>query len=153
MPFVADEVVTAAKLNQAVVITGANHIGGTRTFTNTTYLDLDALTGGAGTLNPVAVTVVTGTTAKITVCAVLSNNTIGSITLLAYRISGATTFAADDQRSVRLVAPTVAYKGTHTFSMVHGGLTAGTNVFELQARVTANTGEVVHPTLTVEGIV
>lgn len=153
MPFVSDEIVTAAKLNMAVQMQAVDHNGGNRTFTNTTYADLDALTGGAGTLNALAVTVTTGTSVKITLGALLNNDTIASSVFMSYRVSGATTLAADDTRAARLNAPTAAFIPWVTFVEVRTGLTAGSNTFELQARASANTGRINSPLLIVETIV
>lgn len=115
-----------------------------RTFTNTGFLDLDALTGGAGSMGAVATTLTTGTRAIVCVaCAAMTNS--GGITLLSCRVSGATTVAASDNNALRIASTTQA-GGTH---LMMYGLTAGSNSFELQARVTAGTGRIISPRIVV----
>lgn len=115
---------------------------GGRTFTNTGYLDLDALTGGAGTSTAVLASVATGTRALVTINAELANDTDAAFTLLSYRISGATTLAASDTWSAYYKASAAGASGVVSRSRVHTGLTAGTNEFEVQARVLSGTGTV-----------
>lgn len=148
MVFVADEVVTAAKLNLATSIQGANSLGGDRTFTNTGFLDLDALTGGAGSVAATIVTATTGTTCLLHFSCVAASNSAG-VTILAYRVSGATTIAASDSIASRTASVGLT---ALSFSQLLTGLTEGSNVFELQARVTAGTGRLLGCTLIVESI-
>jgi len=104
-----------------------------RTFTNTSYLDLDALTGGAGSITAVSASVVSGTRLLIIITAQL-----GPEALVSYRISGDTTVAAEDTWC--------AYSGstliTTSRSRIHT-VTAGTNVVEVVARALSGT-----PTIT-----
>lgn len=144
MPFVTDEIVTAAKLNMATSISAANN-SDDRTFTNTGFLDLDALTGGAGTMAAVAVTVTTGTLVTVQFGCTMSNS--AGITLLGFRVSGATTIAAASAASVR-VQQTTAQLYTVSIALPVT-VTAGSNAFELQASVTAGTGRVLSPSLVV----
>jgi len=148
MPFVADEIVTAAKLNMATSIAAASNTSD-RTFTNTSALDLDALTGGAGTMTAVAVTVTTGTLAIVTLSAIASNT--AGVVFLSYRVSGATTIAASGPIGCRR-EDAASQEVTSAFAHVVT-LTAGVNVFELQASVTAGTGRLLSPALVVEGII
>lgn len=114
-------------------------------FTNTAYADLDALTAAAFT-NPVAVTATTGTKALIHISTTAMNiNTSGSC-FLAYRVSGASTIASSDANAAR-----ADVTGRSGVTIVHTeeGLTAGSNTFELQARVTANNGRITNPRITV----
>jgi hypothetical protein len=115
-------------------------------FTNTSYADLDALTTAAFSRG-VTASATTGTTALV----VISVNQIVQATsgtcLLSYRVSGASTIASDDTRAVRVT--TSAARLSSTFVSFHSGLTAGANVFELQARVTANSADLVNPTIAV----
>ena len=113
-----------------------------RTFTNTSYLDLDALTGGAGTITAVSASVVTGTRALVMFSAEVGNDTVGQGTKISYKISGATTVAADDTWYAFHNTATGAGESVVGRSLVHGGLTPGTNVFEVQAKVSANTGTI-----------
>jgi hypothetical protein len=120
---------------------------GNRTFTNTGYLDLDALTGGAGTIGAVAVTVTTGTRAKVTISGIIRTDNAAASGLLSFRISGDTTAGADDDYALRTTGTSISQ-----MSMVWlaTGLTPGANTFELQARTTANTGQVFGPQILVE---
>lgn len=113
--------------------------GSAFTFTNTSYLDLDAVTGGTAG-SAISVSVATDTKALVLFRAKLTNDTSGAITILAYRISGATTSASSDADALfyeASAANDTISVGTFDFAT---GLTNGTNVFELQARVTAGTG-------------
>lgn len=115
-------------------------------FTNTSYADLDALTT-APFSSPVIVSVLTGTTAQVTIsCARVSQTTAGTL-FLGYRISGATTRAADDDFGVRYAAGGAIISST--FTHLATGLTAGTNTFELQAKVTSNSGNLSNPSILV----
>jgi hypothetical protein len=116
--------------------TGSN--GDTRTFTNTSFADLDALTGGSGTIAAVSVTVDTSTDALVLIGTSLMDNT-GGTTILGYRVSGATTIAAGDVHHV-LTSSTTNNNGANG-AFHQASLNAGSNVFELQARVTAGTGQ------------
>lgn len=120
-----------------------------RTFTNTSFLDLDALTGGSGTITAVAATVTTGTRALVTISAQLQNDTLNAVSLLSYRVSGATTVAASDDWSALARAAVANDATTVTRSRIHTGLTAGSNTFEVQARVTGGTGTILRIDLTV----
>lgn len=141
MPFVPDEIVSAAKLNLGTVIMGARE-DNSRTFTNTGYLDLDALTGGAGTIGAVAVTVTTGVAAIIALGARLANNTAGDLVALTYRVSGATTINASDTNCASYTSYTANAAGSQSKVLYEAGLTPGSNTFELQARVTGGTGTI-----------
>lgn len=143
--FVTDEVVTAAKMNK-IYKPVTSVATSNRTFTNAGFLDLDALTGGAGTLTAVIVTVTTETTAMVWINAERIFNSAGII-ILSYRVSGATTLAAADTLRSVLTQNTLPVPGAGM--ILQTGLTAGVNVFELQARVSAGTGTLFVPSLTV----
>lgn len=147
MPFVADEIVTAAKLNLATGLGTAGN-SDTRTFTNTSFLDLDALTGGTGTVAAVAVTITTGTSVLILITATLRNQTAAADAFLGFRVSGATTLAASAGTAMRVGLRDTALP-TSTYHTVLAGLTAGSNTFELQASVVSNIGQLGSPRLTV----
>lgn len=116
------------------------------TFSNTTFNDLDVLGENVFTRG-VAVTVDTGTQALVVVSANVLRNTDANQTLLSYRVSGATTNAADAQKGARSAAST---QDSHTFHILEDGLNPGSNTFELQARVTAGAGgHIIHPALVV----
>ena len=110
-----------------------------RTFTNAGYLDLDALTGGAGSIAAVSASVVSGTRLLIIITAQL-----GPEALISYRISGDTTVAASDDWC--------AYSGstliTTSRSRIHT-VTAGTNVVEMVAKVASGTGTILRADLVV----
>jgi hypothetical protein len=141
--FVPDEVVTAAKMN-LIYKPQAGGNGDTRTFTNASFLDLDALTGGAGTVAAVIVSVTTETSAIVVVSANNLSASAGSASL-TYRVSGATTIAAVAGNALRAVGIVGASKVDYL-----SGLTPGVNVFELQASVSGGgTGTVSFPELIV----
>lgn len=120
-------------------------VGTGASFTNTTVADLDALTG-TPLGSAVAVTVTTGTEAMVTVTGQLANSVGGAFTILEYRISGATTLAGDADRGAVTTSTTTA---THSTTIHQTGLTAGSNTFELEARVTSGTGSLERARLTV----
>lgn len=150
------ELVTAALLNSHLrdnlnflASTTSDTEPNSRTFTNTGYLDLDALTGGAGSITAVSVSVDTGTAAIVCMSAELNQATAGQVTFMSYRISGATTVAASDTWAAYLHSPSASVGGTPTRVRRHTGLNAGTNVFEVQARVSGGTGTIAKIDLTV----
>lgn len=150
-----NELVTAAMMNTHVrdqfsfleTIDGSSNTD-SRTFTNTGYLDLDALTGGAGTITAVAVTVTTGTRVLVTVAGQVTNS--GGQTFLSYRVSGATTLAASDSTALWVNATAVGFGAS--FESLLETLNAGSNTFELQAKVSASTGTLNDPRLIVKPI-
>jgi hypothetical protein len=116
-------------------------------YTNTSFADLDALSTAAFSA-PVSLTVETGTTALVIVSAsVHRSNSGGGAAYLAYRVSGATTIAAADSNGARVesAGPIRSISRTELVT----GLTAGSNVFELQARVVSGSAQIVNPSLTV----
>lgn len=115
-------------------------------FTNTSYADLDALSAAAFT-NPVAVTVDTGTEAIVTISAARVQQVTSGTLFLSYRVSGASTIASDDDWSIR--SSNTASVLAQSFTHLRTGLTAGSNTFELQARVTANSGNLSNPSIAV----
>lgn len=153
MPFVTDEVVTAAKLNMATSMAVAQSVLGTsRTFTNSTFLDLDALTGGAGSMAAVAVTVTTGTLVKVTVGCQFANTTAAAFGSLSYRISGATTLAASHNWA--FVAESAAANADIGASRVSWQtVTAGVNTFECQALTSTGTQTINNVQLIVETMI
>jgi len=86
------------------------------------------------------VTVTTGVMALVGVSSTLSNNTVGQNTYMSYAVSGATTIAATDDRAQLMTAAAInqAFRASHWY--LETGLTAGSNTFTAQYRVTANTG-------------
>lgn len=152
------ELVTAAIMNAHVrdnfnylaSIDEANDLANSRTFTNTSFADLDALTGGSGSLAACAVSVVTGTRALVHICAASVSSSGTGTTALGYRISGASTVAASSTLALRTSGVAAELVGATRTHLVEG-LTAGTNVFELQAvTAAANTGTLTSPQIIVE---
>jgi hypothetical protein len=114
--------------------------------TNTSFADLDALTGAAFT-GAVSVTVDTGTAALVIVSAsILENSSASFSTILGYRVSGATTQAATDNFGARAAGTQLR---SSTFVHPNVALNAGSNTFELQARVSGADGRIIHPSITV----
>lgn len=137
---------TAAQVQARVIPSGAQQVGtlNSRTFTNTSFADLDALTGGSGTIPAHAVTVQTGTRALVGFGASTISNTGGTI-YLSYRVSGDTTIAAADTGK-NLRNSDSALIGASYVDLT-SALTPGTNTFELQARVSGGTGTLTAPEL------
>jgi hypothetical protein len=102
---------------------------GSSTTTSTSYGNLaDAVT--------TSVTVATGTMALVSIYCNF-NNSATNRTWMAFAVSGATTIASDDCRSIDQ-ATAAGNRWGATF--LRDGLTPGNNTFTLQYRVTAGTG-------------
>jgi hypothetical protein len=106
------------------------------TFTNAGYLDLDALTGGAGSLTAVADTVEIGASGRalVIISAQFSGNTLGVFSLLSVRFSGATTQAATDSWCAFFQVWAAGRQGQTSRARVFTGLNIGTTTVECQAR-------------------
>lgn len=124
------------------------------TFTNTSFLDFDAVTGGTpGTAVSVTITSATG---KLLVLyrARIRNNTVGKITYMGYRIFGDSSKSAGDGDALTYECPATANDILRAgyFSTVVAGITAGDSItVELQARVDGGTGTLNNTELTVIG--
>ncbi len=119
------------------------------TSTSTSYTA--TLSGSPGT-NP-SVTLSTGTTALITIGADMYSNTIGSGIGVSCAVSGATTLAASDNNTFYFVADnTGGFARKGSAETVITGLTAGTNTFTLNYKVTAATGVWGYRSIRVVGI-
>lgn len=119
---------------------------GSATTTSTSYVTLTNFTGFSA---DVEVTVTTGTVALILFKGQLSNNTAGSNTFLSYSVSGATTLAAADGFSVEYEASNANDRAGFGGFNLRAGLTAGSNVFTLEGRVSAGTGTMGRPEIAV----
>ncbi len=117
------------------------------TTTSTSYTP--TLSGSPGT-NP-SVTLVTGTTAMLNISATVFNNSTSAV-IMSVAVSGAGIVAANDEYSIYLSTHTA--NNEHQFGSTHiiPGLTAGTNTFTLNFRVTGGTGSFYNRRLSVYGI-
>lgn len=118
---------------------------GSETLTSTSY------TRFAGATQFLATTITTGTLVLLTWGAELSNNTAGATTHIAPEISGATTVAASDSRQA-MYESSNANDIASVFGTRRLAVTAGSNTFRLNARVSAGTGTITRPRLIVERI-
>jgi hypothetical protein len=100
----------------------------------------------------IAATLVTGTTALISLGAEVANNANAVFTHLSFSVSGATTLAASDENGVGM-NHTANYWQVVSRVFVITGLTAGTNTFTLSYRVQSNTGTYSKRWLAAKGIV
>jgi hypothetical protein len=124
---------------------GTDFVGGSGSSSSTSFIDLD---GDWGFGTGVIVSVTTHTKALILYKARLSNDTQGALTILSWRCSGATTTAASENNAVWYESSNAADVSWQSgFDYVT--LTAGTNEFELQARVVSGTGTINRPELVV----
>jgi hypothetical protein len=114
----------------------------TGTTTSTSFTP--TLTGGTTT----SVTLVTGTTALVSFGASISN-TGNNYSTMSIAVSGAGTVAANDEWSISFYGTVGQGLGRTT---IITGLTAGTNTFTLQHKVTAGTGNFLLRNLSVTGI-
>ena len=87
-----------------------------------------------------AVTVSTGTQALVMIAARLSGNNPGVRATMSYAVSGATTSAANENRSIQTDLRVSGDFYSIGFSAVHTGLTAGSNVFTAKYRNSGGTG-------------
>lgn len=141
--WVTNEVVTAAMMNQDVrdnstdldsrTTTSGAEVTTSETTTSTAYTDL-------ATSGP-AVTVTTGTVAMVSLRGEIFNSAAGNASIMSFAISGATTSAAADAKSV-YVKGTAAFGIGGVFRAT--GLTAGSNTFTAKYRVDAGTGTFVN---------
>lgn len=117
------------------------------TGTSTTYTAGDGSSTWAGLLPKVTVT--TGTLAIAWVsCASAWNSTAGGLTILSYSVSGATTRAADDAHAGTLESGNANDRGPIVAVRLES-LTAGSNTFQMEAKVTTGTGTIDRPRILV----
>jgi hypothetical protein len=115
-----------------------------QTSTSTSYTAL-------ATAGP-AVTLVTGTTALVTLSASMDTNSTSNYVYTSVAVSGATTIASSDANGLICGIMAVNQVGSFSRQFVIGGLTAGTNTFTMQYKVTANTGGWQNRSIIVQGI-
>lgn len=120
------------------------HTAASGAVTSTSYTA--TLTGSPGT-NP-TVTLITGTTALVSIGAFLNNSGAGT-SIMSVAVSGAGTVAASDAWGLSVTGSSYFGNG---LTFVITGLTAGTNTFALNYRVGSNTGNYEQRRITVQGI-
>ncbi len=96
-----------------------------------------------------AVTVVTGTTALVTVTGNLQNDTAGGISFMGYAVSSATTIAAATGFSLGFESNAAGDQLYASWTHLRTGLTAGSNVFTAKYSVSAGEGNWRHRFITV----
>lgn len=112
--------------------------------TSTSYSATDSL----GKTFP-TVTVTTGTLAIVMIsCFRMYNDTAGARTQLSFSVSGATTTAASDTNGAILLS-TAATDQTGVSAVRLATLTAGSNAFQFEARVSSGTGSIDRPRILV----
>ena len=107
---------------------------GTQTTTSGSYTGLTTAT---------AVTVTTGTKALVIITTEMSHSTNSEQLWASWAVSGATTSASADSRSVFLETPSTGILPrvqTFTRGYIQTGLTAGSNTFTMQFKVGGGTG-------------
>jgi hypothetical protein len=105
------------------------------TTASTTYVD--TLTG-AGTA--VSVTVTTGTTAIVYVGGDIITSAAGNAAIMSFRVSGATTRAAQDNEALNTFSPAAQAEISATKVTKVTGLTPGSNTFTLQYKIAGVAG-------------
>lgn len=125
----------------------ASSSGTDGTTTSASYVT--TLTGDA---TAIAVTLVTGTTALVSLNTTCNNSTSGQAVYASVSVSGATTLAAADDNGVLANAGINSQNISLGRTYVLTGLTAGTNTFTLNYKVTANTGTYSSRSLVVQGV-
>lgn len=132
----------ATTAGRIFVATGANSIA-ERAITQATVATAEttASTSYVALTTPgPAVTVVTGTKALVIISGRLSNGTAGAAASMGYAVSGASTIAADDTKSKTVQSATASNLDRGSWVGLEEGLTAGSNTFTAQYRVTSGTG-------------
>jgi len=109
----------------------ANEVGAAETTTSGSYTNL--------TTSGPSVTVTTGTTALVVLTTRVSNSSAGQSCFMGFDISGASTVAASDGRALQ-AANGADYQLRVSAMYAQTGLTAGSNVFKAEYRVSAGTG-------------
>lgn len=117
-------------------------------WSNVAYSPTSAAVGGSFRTLP-SVTVTTGTLAKVTVsCQSATNDTTGSQVYIAFKITGATTLDASDA-----LAANGTNDANQPFVLIRTrliGLTAGSNTFQMMAKVGSGTGSIFRPSILVD---
>lgn len=170
MTAVANTVFTAAQFNTHVrdnlnetapakattagtlfVAAGANSIA--ERVPSTAAVTTSETTGGTGygalaTPGP-SVTVTTGTKAIVAVASLVQNSTIGQNSYASYAVSGASAISATDDRAVLITAAAANQTLRASSVYMETALTAGSNTFTMQYRVTGGTGSFQNRRITV----
>lgn len=96
------------------------------------------LAGSPSDTTPISATLVTGTTALVSMTADAYMNNTSVYGYMSIAVSGATTLAANDNNSLAWYS-TIFDSRNYSQTFILGGLTPGTNTFTLAYRVSANT--------------
>lgn len=115
-----------------------------QTTASTSYADL-------ATVGP-SVTVLTGTSALVTVSCQCFSDTNNGYNFMSWAVSGATTSAAADNRNAEAGMTVALNVTTSSKTTLFTGLTAGSNVFTAKYKVLAGTGSWVYRNITVQAI-
>ena len=113
-------------------VAAKSNVAGTTTSTSF----VTTLTGDG---TAISCTLVTGTTALVTMSHQGANSTAGQNNVISLSVSGATTLAAADAQNATQTAPAANYGMSLNRTQLITGLTAGTNTFTLNYRVTGGT--------------
>ena len=116
------------------------------TLTSTTYT---STVTGSGSESLPSVTVTTGTLAIVWVSALaVRNSTAGNSIIITFSVSGATTLAASDAQAALFDSDVASQRaGISAVRLV--SLTAGSNTFQMEARVSGGTGTIDRPRILV----
>lgn len=113
---------------------------GARSETATTTTQTSYSTTLADGSTALSVTLVTGTSALVSLAFTVATN--GYVMRMAAAVSGASTIAASDGKAIlhQDLSNAAAVNGQHGTTFVFTGLTAGTNTFTAQYKMTGGTG-------------
>lgn len=103
-----------------------------QTTTNTSYTNLT-------TVGP-QITATTGPAALIFMSSRVSNATAGQNSWVSYNITGASAISPSDNYALSYDSPVVNSTMYATYATLETGLTAGSNIFTMQYRVSSSTG-------------
>jgi hypothetical protein len=133
-------VAKATTANQYPVATGANALAMRRVDSDSALATQNTTSTSYTTASGPTVTITTGTTAIITLSAYFTIDTNSASAFYSVAVSGATTSASDDSRALTMGRYTAQVLIGATQTVYLTGLTAGSNTFTGQIRVTAGTG-------------
>ncbi len=119
--------------------------GSSTGITNTGYFNLISL----GFVSAIEASVVSGTACLVILYANMSNANGANATIMSYGISGATTVSPSDSWALEYVSSNAGDAISYGSTFLHTGLTAGTNLFTLYARVSGGTGTIQKPRIAV----
>ena len=147
--------ITAVPTGVQTIYNGTNWVCvtpiGSRSTTSGTSTSGSFVTTLTGDATPISVTLVTGTSALVSMHDSNSNTALNTM-YLSFAVSGATTLAANTDNGALAAAGQNGFTNCLDHSLVITGLTAGTNTFTLSYAAAGGTGSHTSRSIVVQGI-